>query len=214
MRTKIQNLHIALALAVMTDKERVDLCATMGQLAPSCSLYTQNPHLQAAVTESVSLGTSLHTVSGTVTQNEATLILSKEVLDQTRAKLDRSLGVVTSMIENLATTTDQAAAMGFTAKLGKATPAPLAPPDGVIVVLGKKHGQFRVSAKSTRVGGHYGAQLSTDPIGPTTWVELPGNGKRRLVTGHPSGSIVWIRFRTERGQNQSDWCAPVSVTVP
>src|SRR5258708_35609064 len=116
MKTKIHNLHIALPLGLMTDKARVDLCATIGQLAPSCILYLQNAHLQAAVTEAVSLGTTLHTVGGTVTQNEATLTLSKEVLDQTRAKLDRSIGVVTSMIENLATTVDQAAAMGLTAR--------------------------------------------------------------------------------------------------
>jgi hypothetical protein len=211
---KIQNLHIALALGQMTDKERVDLCTTMGQLAPTSPLYAQNPHLQAAVTEAVSLGTSFHTAEGTVTQNYATLVLSKEVLDQTRAKLDRSLGVVSSMLENLATTVEQAATVGFTARLGKAVPGPLVPPDGIIIVLGKKHGQFRASAKSSRKSDRFGAQVSTDPIGPATWQDLPGNGKRRLVTGHPSGSVVWVRFRTERGQNQSDWCAPVSVTVP
>ena len=149
-----------------------------------------------------------------MTQNEATLFLSKEVLDQTRAKLDRSLGVVTSIVENLATTADQAAALGFTARLGKAAPGPLAPPEGVVVVLGKTHGQFRASAKTTKKGARFGAQVSSDPIGPATWVDLPGNGKRRLVTGHASGTIVWIRFRTERSQHQSDWCTPVSVTVP
>ncbi len=213
MKSKVPNLHIALQLTMMSDKGRVDLCARIGQLAPTSPLYTQNPNLQAAVTQTVSLGTSLGAAAATVNQNEAALILSKEVLVQARAKLDKSLGVVSSVVENLATTPDQAAAVGLTARIGKAPPAPLAAPGGVIVSLGKKHGQFHVSAKSS-ARDRFGAQVSVDPIGPTTWVDLSGNGKRRLVTGHASGTLVWVRFRAVRGQNQSDWCTPVSVTVP
>ena len=87
-------------------------------------------------------------------------------------------------------------------------------PDTVIVKLGKKHGQFIVSAKTSLRHGKFGAQLSTDPVGPATWLDLPGNGKQRIVKGHASGALLWVRFRTLRGSNQSDWCAPVSVTVP
>jgi hypothetical protein len=89
----------------------------------------------------------------------------------------------------------------------------LNPPTGVAIHLGRKHGQFRASAVYTG-RAKYAAQVSTDPIGPATWQDLSGNGKERTVTGHPSGSLVWIRFRTIAKIAQSDWCTPVAVTVP
>jgi len=59
-------------------------------------------------------------------------------------------------------------------------------------------------SRKERQPGHskFGAQVSVDPIGPTTWQDLASTGKRRTVTGHPSGTLVWVRFRTVRGQAQ------------
>jgi hypothetical protein len=117
-------------------------------------------------------------------------------------------------VESLATTVEQATALGVVGRIGKPTSAPLAAPEGVIVTLGRKHGQFRVSAKSSIRGERFGAQVSIEPIGPATWQDVPGTGKARLITGHATGSLVWVRFRAVRGQEQSDWCTPVPVTVP
>ncbi len=170
--------------------------------------------MQAAVTEIAGLSTSLKSADAQVTHDEAQLLLSKGVRDTTRTKFDRSMVVFATMVENTATTVDQAASVGLVGRIGKAAPAPLEPPDAVIVKLGTKHGQFRVAVNTSTPGGKFGAQISTDPIGPATWVDLPGAGRTRLITGHASGSLVWVRFRRLRGQVPSDWCAPVPVTVP
>jgi hypothetical protein len=159
----------------------------------------------------VKLGTDDSSVGGFETQ----LALSKEVRATTQNQYDKAIGVLVSLAESEAKTPDEAASLGFiNARVGGGTPSPLTPPDGVIVKLGKKHGQFRASAKSPLTHGRFGAQLSTDPVGPATWQDLTGSGKTRLVTGHASGTLVWVRFRTLRGNTASDWCAPVPVTVP
>jgi hypothetical protein len=213
-KNKSQSLHVLLPLGQMSDKERADTGTTIGTMAPSSPIYTQSTHVQAAVADVVSLTAALKSADASVTHDEAQLALSRGGRDTVRTKLDRSLGVYTSLAENLATTVDEAAALGLTARIGRAAPAPLAPPDGVIVKLGTKHGQFRVSAKTSLRTGHYGAQISADPVGPLTWQDLTGGGKSRLITGHASGSLVWVRFRLLRGQQASDWCTPVPVTVP
>jgi len=213
-KSKSQNLHVILPLGQMSDKERADLGTTVGNMAPSSPLYAQHPQLQPAVSDVASLSTALKADDASVVHDEAQLASSREGRDTTRTKFDRAMWVFTSLVENLALTVDQAAQLGLTARVGKAPPAPLAPPEGVIVKLGRKHGQFRASVKTTQKNGRFGAQISTDPVGPTTWQELPGAGRSRLIGGHPSGTLVWVRFRALRGQQQSDWCAPVPVTVP
>jgi len=213
-KTKKDSLHVHMPLATFSDKSRVDLTGTIGNIAPASPIYTQNPHVQAVVADVVSLGTALKTSDSSVVDDEAKLAVSKGVRDTTRTKLDSKLALYASLIENLATTVDEAAAMGLPARIGKAPPAPLAPPDGVIVKLGKKHGQFRVSAKTSLKNGRFAAEISADPIGAATWQPLLGAGKSRLVMGHPSGTLLWVRFRILRGQSASDWCAPVPVTVP
>jgi hypothetical protein len=57
------------------------------------------------------------------------------------------------------------------------------------------------------------AEMSPDPIGPSTWAVIPGTGKSRRLTGK-SGTSVWVRFALVHGQIQSDWSNPVLVTFP
>ena len=214
MRTKVPNLHITLALSQMSDKERIDLAKHIAQLAPASSLYS-NPHIQAAVAQVSTLGTKLGTDDSGVGDLESQLALSKEVRAATRSNYDKAMGVLTSLAQNEAKTPDEAASLGFiNARVGRGSPAPLTPPDGVVVKLGRKHGQFRAAAKTAATHGRFGAQISTDPVTPASWQDVAGSGKVRLITGHASGSLVWVRFRALRGTTASDWCAPVPVTVP
>ena len=212
-RSKKKNtLHVILADG-RTDKERIDSATGITQMAPQSALYTQNSQIKAAVDNVGTLTGDLKTQADTANGLQKQLDEAKGTLDTTRTKHGRAMGFFRVLAENTATTLDQLASLGLVGRIGAAPPAPITPPTGVKISLGTVHGQFRASAVSA-TGKKFGAQISPDPIGPATWIDLPGTGKRRIITGHPSGSLVWVRFRLLRGQGASDWCAAVPVTVP
>ena len=213
MKSNKTSLHIILALTKLDDKGRIDLATNLKTMAPTSALYTQNPAIQAAVTECTGNGALLGAIDAEVTNDEAKLALSKEKRENLRAAFDKSAIVVKSLVEHHGTTVEEAASLGFISQIGKTPPAPLATPNGVTVKLGKKHGQFRVSA-DTPGHGKFGAQISPNPIGPGTWQDLPGTGKTHLVTGYASGTELWVRFRSVSSKAVSDFCTPVLVTVP
>jgi hypothetical protein len=74
------------------------------------------------------------------------------------------------------------------------------------------HGRTTVSVHETGPARHqYIAEQSLDG---TNWTPLGvGRGKTRVVTG-PSGTQLWVRFATVRGELVSPWCTPVLVILP
>ena len=63
--------------------------------------------------------------------------------------------------------------------------------------------------------GSFAAQMALDPLGQTpNWIELPGRGKARKLSGFASGTKIWVRFAAVRFGMQSDWSVPVLVTIP
>jgi hypothetical protein len=203
-----------LTLGDLSDPEIASLGANIAKMAPSSALYTNNPGMQPLVTDIGSQNVVLYNMAAAIAKAEADLVTMKETRDTTRDQLEKDIVGLRGFVEAKAATVADANAIGFTARSGKAPNVPLIAPDGVIVRLGKKHGQFIVSAKTSLKHAKFGAQLSADPIGPATWGDLPGTAKRRTVTGHASGTVLWVRFRILRGAIVSDWCAPVSVVVP
>jgi hypothetical protein len=207
-------VHVVLTLGALSDPEMVSLGANIAKMAPTSALFQQNPGMQPLVTDIGSQNVVLGNMAAAIAKAEADLVTMKETRDNSRDQLEKSIVGLRGFVEARAATVADANAIGFIARSGRAPTAPLTTPDGVIVHLGKKHGQFIVTVKTSLKRAKFGAQLSADPIGPATWGDLPGNGKRRIVTGHASGTVVWVRFRTLRGASASDWCAPVSVVVP
>ncbi len=211
-RLRRNNLHVLLADG-RTDKERIDTANGIIKLAPQSAVYAQHPEVHAAVDALTPIVADLKSQGDLALGLQLQLDAVKGGIDATRTKYGHALGVLRTTLEGAATTIEEVTSLGLTGRIGGATPAPLVPPTGVRIALGKKHGQFRASAEST-FKGKFGAEVSSDPIGPATWVDVTGTGKRRLITGHASGTLVWVRFRIVAGQRASDWCTPVPVTVP
>ena len=60
----------------------------------------------------------------------------------------------------------------------------------------------------------YRQEQATRPPDGITWSQLGlGRGKTRTLTG-ATGTKIWVRMATVRGELQSDWCVPVLVTIP
>jgi len=206
-------LRVTFNNADLTDPERVNLAGAVGVAAPISALYNQHPAVKAALDAFIAAGVSLGGATTVVRDLEQKLGVAKETVDLSRTLFGQASTVARTTVETTATTLEEVASVGLTGRFGRAPAKAIAPPTGVAIHLGKKHGQFRASAVYTG-RAKYGAQVSTDPVGPATWQDLPGSGKERTVMGHPSGTLVWVRFRTLGKNSASEWCTPVAVTVP
>ncbi len=210
---KLATVRVNLAASRMNDKERADAMSVVAAQAPTSPLYLQHLAVKAAVDSAVQSGTDLSKSVAAVVAARGVLTMAEEALVLSRGKYIQAAGVLRTTVEATNPTAADMATLGLTGTIGVTPPGPLVPPSGIEVHLGRTRGQFRVVAVADD-RAKLSAQASADPIGPATWVELPGTGKRRTVTGHASGSLVWVRFRVVRGETTSDWCTPVPVTVP
>ncbi len=212
-RQKKNTLKVSLADDA-TDQARIDTMQNItSMMRPQSALYNQNTKVKAAVDDAGQNATALKTLVTTSNNLKLQYDESVQQVITTRTKLGVSRELLRSTLQSNATSLGDLASLGLTGYFGAPPPVPLTPPSGVKVSLGKTHGQFRATAISP-LKGSFGAQISADPIGAAIWTDLVGSGKRRLITGHASGALVWVRFRVVRGHTTSDWSAPVSVTVP
>jgi len=212
-RIKRLNLHLVLNMGEFSDKALADLGDHVGKLAATSTFAAQHPAVQAALAGFVQSAVTLRAAATEVDHNEGVLALSRKNRDDARVSAERQLTQVRGAVEQAGTGVADAASIGLTARIGAPPRPALAAPDGIAVKLGKKHGQFRVSGVS-HLRGAWEVATSPDPIGAATWTGVQGTGKTRTISGHPSGTLLWVRMRIVRGATASDWCAPVPVTVP
>ena len=207
-------VHILLNTGRATPEGREALVATVTHNAPESALYQSEPTVQNAVVDLAPLGADYTAARAAVGAARANLALQEELLSTATAALDRGLILLKGIVENKATTPDQAAAVGFTVRGRPSRSDLLVAPDGVRVMGSRTRGRFTVTAHDLKGREHFAAQICADPIAASTWVDLPGNGKRRKLTGYPSGAVVWVRIAALRGQDRGAWGTPVSVVVP
>jgi hypothetical protein len=75
------------------------------------------------------------------------------------------------------------------------------------------HPRISIGADTASKGDHKCViELSPDPVTPTSWVRLEGNGLRRALSGYAEG-MWWIRAATSVATEQSDWFGPVAIVV-
>ena len=55
-------------------------------------------------------------------------------------------------------------------------------------------------------------EISADPVGPSTYRRVDGDGTRRSLAGYAPGTY-WIHAATSSSAGRSDWFGPVSVIV-
>jgi hypothetical protein len=215
-RNPNNRLRVELRFRDLDDPERHAIAAGIAQLAPASPLYAGNPSIQASVA-------ALAKRDATLAQSNTSVVNDKQKLKADTAAETTARTAYDGELHNLATLTGNAAAapaditaLGLTPYV----PAPVAstapePPDGIDVTIPKKgHGKATVSARQPRgTRRQYVVQWSPDPVGATTWTVLVGTGKTRTLTG-ASGTNVWVRFATVRGEVQSAWSTPILVTIP
>jgi hypothetical protein len=204
----------ALNTHLLDDVARGNILAGILKVAPQSPLMA-NPSIAASVAALTSKGaknTANVTLSAAL---EAQLKASFTQRSNSRAAFDLELLTLKALVENNATSGADITGMGFLLfVLAKASKTQPDAPAALVVTLGKVHGKARVAVQGKGYLGPHVAEVSSEPVGPTTWSTLPGTGKERKLSGYASGTKLWVRFAAVRFGMQSDWSAPALVVIP
>ena len=200
---------------VLTDEQRDTLTAGVGQALSTSKLVQSNAGMAAS-------GAALATKATIFKASRATAAASLQQAhaDAATCNTDRA-AVDAELLSYIGTATAQAKSVADLtgAGVGQRPPPPpkpaFAPPDVVDAVFFKSvKGKFKTlphGFKKRRMT--WVVEMSHDPVGPITWIAVPGTGNGRTFTG-VSGTQVWVRYAMLRGTLQSAWGTPVLVTFP
>jgi hypothetical protein len=216
-RSLIHRYHVLLDLSKLDDTTRHHLVAGIQGAAPTSALVAASPAMQASVT-------ALGKKDAALAQSNAAVVTDKQKLRTdlaaeavARNDLDGELRSLATLTENDAKSPADVQGLSFVYRPPTVAQklAPAAPTQIDVVIPKKGHGKAKASVHETGTTRlEYVAEWSPDPVGPSTWAPLGvGHGKTRTVTG-VTGTRVWVRFATLRGQLQSDWSTPVLITIP
>jgi hypothetical protein len=211
----LKRFHLDLNMTNLTDADRDDLIAGILKVAPSSPLIQSSPAMQASLALLTTKATTFQTARTTVAASQQKLSADIDAENDARAAIDNEVLALGGLVATGAKTSADVTGSGFNERPPPPPKLPFAGADVLDIRFpGKLKGQFRVSphgagnARTTWI-----VQMSPDPIGPNTWIEVVGPGKSRTITG-ASGSKVWIRYAMVRGSQQSAWGTPVLVTIP
>ncbi len=216
MTTQAMNIiRIGLDMNQLDDQGLEDLATAILQNAPQGTLYAANKSIQDCVTALGDSNSKFKTASTLVIADEAKLVTDKQAQADARAVLVTNLVQLRGLVETTAKTAADVKGTGYL-PLEKAAPGALVIPSGVDIFYPKDgHNRAKVSAQQTgTTRSRYAAQLCPDPLAQNTWTDLKDDGRSHWLTGYKTGPVLWVRFRSVRGHERSDWCAPVSVTIP
>jgi hypothetical protein len=212
----LSRFRIALNVSLMNDLDRLAAIAGIVKVAPSSALM-KVPAIAASYAALVAKGATFKSNNDLVAADRQQLKLDETARDGSRSEADVELITLKTLVGQNAQTPADVASMGFTELLPQtaATQQPPDVPGPIVAKTGKVQGKARVGiGLPGPIRGTTVAELSTDPIGPASWVLLPGSGKQRKLSGYASGTRLWVRFAAVKYGQQSAWSTPVLLTIP
>ena len=216
-RALVRRYQVGLEVSQLKDGELHALVAGIQQAASTSELIQSRPAMQACLALLGTRDAELTEAGDAVVDARAKLRTCLAAEAQCRSAAAGELRTFASMTMTYARSAADIQGAGLPPRAptpGKKLP-PEAPEriDTHIPVRG--HGKATVSVHETgKVRRQYVAEQSFDPVTPGSWAPLGvGRGKTRTVTG-ASGTRVWVRFATVRGELQSPWSTPVLITIP
>jgi hypothetical protein len=213
MKTKSEAIHILLDIGALDADEKVrdQLVGAITLNAPKSPLYKANAAIQAEVANVSARHTTYKSALGTAASSAKQHALDVAAANTARIQANKSIRLLSSLIEHDAVTEDDVKGMAMTPYMGKppvpALVAPIAAATPGQKGSGKAKAFVQAPGKTRR---KYAAESSQDGI---TWVALPGSGKARDLSGK-SGTSIQVRFALQVRDQQSAWSDPVHITFP
>jgi hypothetical protein len=213
MPRRIPRFHVELDFGQLSDDDRHQMVTGIQEVAPLSELYAKSPAIQASVAALIGKVAVLQTRNEKVVAGRAQLRADISDEGVARSDVDGELLTLATLTEVSARKPGDIASMAFKYLDTTRSKLPPAPPDTIDVEIPKRgHGKATVSAhQSDRTRRHYEAEACL--FGQDIWTRLPGHGKSRTLRG-ATGTQIYVRMATVRGELQSEWCTPVLVTLP
>ena len=199
--------------STLTDAETHDLVGRIKTASKTSTLVLNNPPMATSAAALITKDATLTTANTTVSDDRTKLKTDLGTEAEARAEVHGELRTYATFASNLAKSLVDLQGSGVNERAAKTPKGTPPPTPGAIDSKppAKGHGKLVVSVHETgSIRHHYVAEQSPDGV---TWSQLGvGRGKTRTLTG-ASGTKVWVRFATVRGQLQSDWLAAL-VVIP
>jgi hypothetical protein len=204
--------RVAIGPDVASDQALVDRGEVVGTMAVLTALYTSNAAFKATIDDFVTAAKDLDTKQTKVATLEAQLAQARGDRDQAHIDAESAHGAAAKAVEKVSVTPADVQSYGFAdldiVKTGLIVPA------GVQATY--DHATKTIEVRVKYPPGVHGKrcilEISTDPIGASTYHRLDGDGLRRALTGYAPGTY-WIHAATSGAGGRSDWFGPVAVIV-
>jgi hypothetical protein len=183
--------------------------ALKGTLLTSPAIQTR-PDLMVEIQTLVSIGDDLAGRDAKVKKLAEEHAIAEADRDQTTSQYDTQHRVCVRLVEKYSTSPEEARGMGFL-PLEKATNL-LAIPLGIVAKYDDDQKMLRVRINMPPGMESAHLEISTNPTDEASWKRVKGQGLRRRLLGYPPGTY-WLRARSVVAEDESEFCAAVSVVV-
>jgi hypothetical protein len=207
-----KNARVAIGADVASNQSLADRAQVVGTMAVLTALYLSNAAFKAVIDDYIAAGAALAAAQAKVNHLEAQLAQARGDRDQQRVVALDTHGTAVKAVERHSVTAADIQSYGFVqlevVKEGAVVPT------GIVLAYDPKkkvidlHVKFPPSKRQRRCV----LEMSTDPVGPTTWHRLDGDGLKRVLAGYAPGTY-WFRAASSVASGRSDWFGPVSVIV-
>jgi hypothetical protein len=191
-------------------KAQTDRAAKVGQVAPTADLYKQQAMVKAALDAYAAEGPLLLAAEAQVAKDDAQAAKSRGDRDALLAAIAGTYNVAVATVEKYALVPADITGCGFDpqarAHYSVVTPISL------LVNFDRIKERIDILVKHAPGMHACHVELSSDPVGPATWKRLEGIAAEYHLAGYAPGTW-WVRARSVRGAEVSDWTDLVSVIV-
>lgn len=209
-KSQTKKLVRVAATAKGTVKERLDAGGVIETNAPNSPIYQQNPDVKQAHVNLVGVNTKLGDKDAKVKALATDLGKERGARANLTVDWDGKYDVYVSTARIYCLTDEDAKGLGLDAA-GTAIHA-LAMPLAVTARWDAKNALFRIRVKRPAGLRTVRIEISPDPVTPTSWKALEGDGATAALSGYAPGTY-WVRAAMVRAREQSEFTVPVSVVV-
>jgi hypothetical protein len=193
------------------ETSRIDRGVKVGSLAPQSPLYTKSADVKSAVDITTADTAALKAAVDNASTAEATAKKATTALALAMGTWDGSYAVLVATAQKYCASDNDGTSLGLEVR-GTPTHNPLAMPIAVTLRQDFKKNLLRVHVQRAPGMDSVDIEISPDPITPTSWKLLDGNGARRAIT-LPGKGTWWVRAASRTASATSDYTTPVSIIL-
>jgi hypothetical protein len=189
---------------------RIDRGAQIGKASATSALYQNVAAVKSACDAVVAAGKDLGDADVTATAADQAAATARSARDTKLGTFDTANAICVATVEHHAATPEEIQGAGFVLLIPNNNG--LAMLDGVKAAFDAALGVIDIEVLHPAGVTRCLLEFSPDPVTPTSWQRVAGDGLRRKLSGFAPGTY-WFRAATVRASAQSAFTTPIAVVV-